>query len=91
MPGDEVQDRRPVYVEWVDSTAIIGWLSPRALAREAVGLRCETFGFLVHEDEEAITVSSSISLTPDGKGINSSSDPMTIPRCAIRVLHHIVF
>lgn len=85
----EIRDRRPVYVEWVDSMAISGWFSPRIVAEEAGGLRCETLGFLVHEDEESVTVSSSVSLTPKGDGINSSSDPMSIPRCAIRVLRYI--
>lgn len=94
----EIRDRRPVYVEWMDSCAFEGWRSPGRLAHDGEilpGTRCESFGFLVHETDEAITISSSISLMaeegPDGDCINSAADPMTIPRCAITLLEDVVF
>lgn len=77
---------RPVYVKWVDSTAEMGWFGLGKL--KGMCLECVTLGFLVYEDDDLITISSSISYAEGGKP-NSVSDPMSIPRVAIRDMWYI--
>lgn len=85
--------RKYVYVEWLDSMSVSGWLAPRDI-EEACGngaLQCETLGFLVNENDHSVTVSASISLCDDGETINSASDPITIPWCAITNIREVTF
>ena len=81
-----MSEPQPVYVKWVDSTAKIGWYDAENL--KGLCLECITLGFLVYEDDDLITVSSSISYAEGGKP-NSVSDPMSIPRVAIRDMWYI--
>lgn len=75
--------RSVVWVEWVDSYGSGGW---RQIEDARVDdLRIASIGFLIHEDDQAITISTS--LTPKG----STNDPLTIPRCAITKLQKVSF
>lgn len=72
---------RPVWIEWIDSVGTIGWQYPTS---SLMGdMECLTLGFLVWEDDEAVCVASSVSAT------GRASDPITIPRCAIKKMHEV--
>ena len=64
-----------VWVKWVDSFGGCGWTAPDCVERTLI---CESIGFLVVEDEHAITITTSIHT-----GSGQVMDPLTIPKAAI--------
>lgn len=72
---------RPVWIEWIDSVAAVGWVVPgEYLMYDG---ECLTLGFLVWENDEAVCVAATVSAT--GK----VSDPITISRCAIKKIQRV--
>jgi hypothetical protein len=64
---------KSVYLEWIDSCAHRGWNDPIDLLSRIV-----TVGWLVREDHESVTVSTSYDQTSD-----NFADQMVIPKVAI--------
>lgn len=71
---------RVVEVEWVDSGAGGGWQFIANIDRQS--LKCITVGFLLFDDDESISVASSIGLDSAGMA-NQAEGPITIPKVAI--------
>jgi hypothetical protein len=63
-----------VYVEWNDSTPLGGWVEDHELPPE---MQCVSFGYLVREDRESITVAAHMS------SHDSHSGAIRIPRACI--------
>lgn len=72
---------RIIDVRWVDSGTGGGWQFLTHL--DAAPCECRTVGFLLHENKDSITVSSSLSFGTDGKP-NQAADPITIPKVAVK-------
>ena len=66
----------PVYISWVDSKALSGWVRS---GQHDVG-HVETVGWVVEDHEEQITISASVSR----EGYNY--DPFTIPKGCVKEL-----
>ena len=75
-----------VYVEWIDSSRTGGWTSGREAVIPYEKLACESIGFLVNDSEDSITITSSLAM-PERGCLNA----LTIPKCAIRKMHYVVF
>lgn len=71
-----------VFVEWIDSTEICGWVGIDIACVPPKGLRCVSTGVLVEEREDAIAVAASVQVDEDGL-VTGVCSPMTIPRSAI--------
>lgn len=76
--------KRLVYVEWVDSSELYGWITPSAMLEEK--LLCCSVGWLMEESDDRIVLGSSVSF------VVSPDDPKTcgtigIPRVAIKRMH----
>lgn len=69
-----------VEVRWVDSWAHARWESP-SLVRGAKGATCVSVGFLVDDNDDAITIAQSVG---EGiAGVDEYGQPLTIPRAAL--------
>ena len=68
-----------VYVQWVDSCCGSGWQTLERI--RAACTKCITVGFLVHEDDECISVATTLGYH-EGEP-NQTADAITIPRVAI--------
>jgi hypothetical protein len=68
-----------VLVEWLDSSEAHGWV--RAGNFRSEPLNCLTLGILVSENEESVTVASTVA--DHGGDDEQWSSPMTIPRRSI--------
>ena len=69
---------KPVAVLWVDSQAQPGW----GEYKRDVDLVCSTVGHLVERTKTRIVVALSLSQ-------NHYGDYLTIPRCAVKSIHHL--
>lgn len=75
---------RLVEVEWLDSSGFKGgesWQDKEEVIRQAqseAGCKCWSAGYVVHEDERAIT----LTLGHNGED-GMVMDPTIIPRCAV--------
>lgn len=76
---------RRVEFDWVDSAAHQGpWDEHDAIVAnvERVGaLNCHTVGYLIHEDDDTVTIAQSV--TYDLNRLSLLGHAMTIPRVAI--------
>ena len=63
-----------VYIQWIDSSSIDGWVFTEDFQPELQTV--ESVGFIVHENDEMITISSH--RTP-----SAVHSPFTIPKFAI--------
>ena len=66
---------KAVLVSWLDSNILHGWQDNAKICKVAIS---EELGYLIHEDEEKITLARGIS---DGGLFNS---PMAIPKGCIK-------
>lgn len=64
-----------VWIDWLDSTGGGGWRSIEGLGRAM--LECRSVGFLVHEDDESVTVSASLA------SLGNADEPIRIPKVSI--------
>lgn len=71
-PWEKMQ---PVMVDWIDAMGTSGWCGER----HGFGsdMRCCSFGHLVHEDKDSVTIAMNRSAYGHG-------DYMKIPRCSVR-------
>lgn len=76
------------YIEWIDSTTHSGWRNIDSIGNEE--LTCKSIGWIVNENDESITLSSSVDSLIDEK-IQHCVDAMTIPRIAIVLMQEIIF
>lgn len=72
-----------VYIEWVDSNHVEGWVDPE----DAIELnddqgKCVSIGWILEESETKITIAAHLSLTPNNN-LNKASEPFGIPKCSI--------
>ncbi len=79
MIDEPISISRPVYVEWIDSSTSHGWKEPKT----DLDLRCWTFGFLVGECDETVTVASTV------ESGGQVLDQITIPRAAITLIQDV--
>lgn len=77
------RDRRVVWIEWIDSHGCSGWLEEKSHCAPQEELRCTTCGFVLEERDDAVTVSSSLSV------LGHANDGITIPRVAIMAMWDI--
>jgi len=75
--------KKIVEVKWIDAIGDGGWCSFDYHSNR--NMMIHSAGFLVHEDNETITVSSSIS------GAGHCDNPMRIPRVCIVEYYEIEF
>lgn len=74
------------FVEWIDSASHSTW---RNVEDSKVNrLSIYTIAFVVHEDDESITMSHSIHEVEDGDNV---MDPVTIPKAAILSRYKVTF
>ena len=66
---------RAAYVQWLDSMGTAGWTE-----FEAADMRCESVGFVVHEDDDSLSLSASYS---HGATSRKWNDIIQIPKRAI--------
>lgn len=71
-----------VTVTWVDSTSFHRWTSREGL--ESPDLRVTSVGFLFHEDDECVGLTTSWAADPD-----SVINPLWIPRRAVLEMHAV--
>lgn len=71
------------WIQWLDSHGGGGWQSPEDIQRS---LTIESIGYLVGEDEHAVTLTTSVA-----QGSGDVLDPITIPKCAIMQRQEVVF
>lgn len=79
-PKAENTMRRPVYVEWVDSSGRRGWCDPRETYIPL--MNCQTLGWLVEERDDSITVA--LNGVFDGTSSAPFGHLVCIPKCAIK-------
>ena len=80
-------EKTVAWIEWVDSAQCSGWETMESLfstLKEAECKTCLTIGFVLHESDKSITVSSTISDLPD-----QSSSALTIPKCSITKMYEV--
>ena len=63
-----------IYIEWIDSSSVDGWVFTEDFEPKLQTV--ESVGFIVHENEEMITISSH-------RAPNLVHSPFTIPKIAI--------
>jgi hypothetical protein len=66
-----------VWIEWLDSNLNHGWLEMESVAREVEHLRCHSVGFIVGENDDVISISTSWDLS------KFFVDPLSIPKRSI--------
>ncbi len=76
-----------VRIHWVDSSESRGWVSPEHASKDP-GLKCESVGWLIAENEKFKTISGHRSLSVGGES-EAYCSTMTIPTCAIRKMSKI--
>jgi hypothetical protein len=67
---------RVVYLEWLDSESDHGWHETARVQEKRVLLAVRSVGFLICEDGESVTITTSVSP-------HEVNDPLTIPKVAI--------
>jgi hypothetical protein len=73
-----------VYIEWVDSAGLHGWHSIEELQSDATPIVIESVGWVITENETAVTLVSHIYKDmPGNGGTRQGADSMTIPKGAI--------
>ncbi len=72
-------DRKPIWVEWVDSAGSNGWQNPTELHDDL--MHCQTLGWLVKETPKQITVA--LNGVFDGTSRLPFGEFITIPKCSI--------
>ena len=71
-----------VLVEWVDSHASRGWVTPETLERAAEPLYCRSVGWLLHNRRDCKVVVPHIAGEKNG-GMSQVSGDLTIPSKSI--------
>ena len=75
-----------VFIEWVDSAGIPGWKPLTAIQSDATPIVVESVGWIVAENDTALTIVSHIYKdTPQNGDTRHGADSMTIPKGAITV------
>lgn len=81
--GREQVSYRLIRVEWMDSCSSHGWVDKDDLSENEENLSVYSVGYLIKEKSGSITVSSHIA----SQAVDA---PMTIPKCAIKLMTDIV-
>lgn len=68
--------RRIVYLEWVDSHTVDGWLDKDEVSKDCKASKIYSVGYLVEETDEDITITTSY-------WDDEIMSPLTIPKSAI--------
>ena len=81
--GEKIAElaKRVVWVEWVDSQTQHHWQNPSSIFSEK--LECLTIGFVVHETDDTISITSTLAET------GTVLDTITIPKCAITRMQEV--
>lgn len=66
-----------IEIDWIDSSASLGWAEPLPSAPETMTVK--SIGFLICEDKDTLTMSAHMVQSK-----RYCHSPMTIPKCAIR-------
>ena len=80
---------RSVWIEWIDSAQCHGWEPIDGIIasiRDTECKICVSMGFVIHESDISITVTSTKSSKPD-----QASGAITIPKVAIKCTYEIKF
>lgn len=74
--------QKGIFVEWIDSSSQSGWRTEQSL-KNKIDLKCTSFGYLSHEDDEVVCVSSSrTNISEDNSRIDFNGT-IRIPKKAI--------
>lgn len=84
MKSGKYELPRLMWIEWVDSSVTHGWMS-KGTRFPVDELSCWTIGFVHSEDDDVITVAGSYSAH------EAWSEPITIPKCAIKEMREVEF
>lgn len=72
--------QRLVWIDWLDSASVDAWARPEEIPNRSIKVR--TVGWVIHEDDDAITVGASIAES-------SLSGSITIPQFSIETIWDI--
>lgn len=76
----------PIWVMWLDSNSLTsGWHRERVFDEQAttVGMKHESIGFLLGENDDCILIAQNHGLERDNEGEVNVSEVTQIPKCAI--------
>lgn len=77
-----------VLVRWTDATTYYGWYTVEE-AKKFRPIEVETYGQLLHNDDEVIVIAPTISESVEGYYEDSCADPFTIPRSWCQEIHYL--
>jgi hypothetical protein len=80
-----------VVIDWVDSSSTgKPWRGIDDFGSEAQKpLQCRTAGYLMASTKKAVTLAMNLAYEP-GCNPHSAGNDMTIPRCSILKIHHVL-
>jgi hypothetical protein len=67
-------------IDWIDAHGSDGWHSMKRIEEFCYGLPCRTVGWVVAENEEALTLTSSYSTSKSATSPDSGSGYFTVPK-----------